>query len=103
MINTVHFMTKPERIMYMPLHNGYADVWLRKNIQPETARDGTVDGWVADEVYLRTSMSRADVESDFDRFFKTERTSAQRLDALETAVSDLSSLITTETEQSDKL
>ena len=93
MVTTVHFMSEPARIMYMPLPDGYADVWLRKNIRSETDDDGTV----ADEVYLRTSISRADVESDFDRFFKTERTSAQRLDALETAVSDLSSLITKET------
>ena len=97
MVTTVHFMSEPARIMYMPLPDGYADVWLRKNIRSETDDDGTVGGWVADEVYLRTSISRADVESDFDRFFKTERTSAQRLDALETAVSDLSSLITKET------
>lgn len=103
MVTTVHFMSEPARIMYMPLPDGYADVWLRKNIRSETDDDGTVGGWVADEVYLHTDKSRADVESDFDSFFATERTSAQRIEELEAAISDLSSLITTETEQSDKL
>lgn len=102
MVNTVHFPAEPERIMYMPLPDGCADVWLRKNIRSETDEDGT-EGWVADEVYLHTEKSRDEIARDFDTYFEPERTAEQRIESLESAVADLSNLVTTETSQSDKL
>lgn len=64
------YSTQPDQICYMPLPGrDDADVWLRKNITaPE---DGAEDAnWMADEVYFRTALSRAEVESNFDTLFE---------------------------------
>lgn len=102
MVETVQFQTEPARIMYMPLPDGSADVWLRRDIRSETSEDGT-EGWIAEEVYLHTEKSRDEIARDFDAYFEPERTAEQRIESLESAVADLSGLVTTTTAQSDKL
>lgn len=58
---------EPEAVLYMPLPNGKADVWLRKNIQ-ETMEDETTV-WAADEVYFRTGLDRESIEANFETLY----------------------------------
>lgn len=59
---------EPEAVLYMPLPNGKADVWLRKNIQETTEDEATV--WTADEVYFRTSLDKESIEANFETLYE---------------------------------
>lgn len=75
MINTVTFSERPEAVVYAPLPDGKADVWLRRNIRETVVQedvDGetmTVTAWTAEEAYMRGTMSREEIERNFDRYF----------------------------------
>lgn len=75
MISTVTFSERPEAVVYAPLPGGKADVWLRKNIRETVIQeeaDGetmTVTAWIAEEAYMRGTMSREEIERSFDRYF----------------------------------
>ncbi|MBR5949724.1 MAG: hypothetical protein IKZ82_13925 [Clostridia bacterium] len=75
MINHAVFNEKPEAIAYMPLADGKADIWLRKNIHEyalEEGEDGDtviVTKWSADEAYMREKTTRSAIEADFDGAF----------------------------------
>lgn len=97
------FSQKPDKIQYMPLPDGGADVWLRKNIKKQM---GSMDGvqytyYEADEVYFRTNDSKAQIETNFDEFFNGNLpkppapvvTDAERIAALEAAMLDLAEVI----------
>lgn len=61
--------TEPEKIQYMPLPDGRADVWLRKDIHEDVDDYGGITAWVADEVYFRTNLSKEEVEERFDELY----------------------------------
>ena len=104
--------TAPEAIQYMPLPDGYADVWLRQNIEEYTDSEGGA-GWQADEVYFRTALTLEEVTEQFDVLFEEAPTLTEteddgivvtlpgtqdRLDAIEEAIAELAELIAGEEE-----
>jgi hypothetical protein len=64
------FTELPDRMLYMQKPDGSADVWLRKNVE-EIEYEGTVM-YQADEVYLSTRLSAAEIEEQFDSYFEEE-------------------------------
>lgn len=90
------FTTMPARIMYMPLPEGGADVWLRKNIVESEDEDGNVI-FTADEVYIRISDSEEYVSEHFEDYFAGnlpakpayEIPITERLAAVEAAIIEL--------------
>ena len=70
MIDIAVYPREPDRITYTPRADGGADVWLRRNIVKSA--DGE-DEWTADEVYFHTTMSRADVDANFDTLFERDK------------------------------
>lgn len=66
----VNYDSKPETVQYMKLHNGQADVWLRRNIQQEESDEGVF--WSADEKYIRTGLTLDEVNAQFDALFDAE-------------------------------
>lgn len=54
---------RPEAVMYMPLPDGLADVWLRQSIA------AAEDGYTADEAYMRTDATAEAIAADFDQWF----------------------------------
>lgn len=92
---TTQFSAKPNPILYMP-HNGIADVWLRKNIRKELDEDGN-EMWIADEKYLKTDLSKEEVEERFDELFITPEDSnvslEERIDTLENVILELMEVI----------
>lgn len=99
----VQYADKPDKIQYMPLPDGMADVWLRKNIEKQT---GEMDSaqytyYEADEVYFRTNDTKAQIESDFEKYFeenlpkppKPVVSDSERIAALEAAVLDLAEVL----------
>ena len=81
----VIYTTLPESITYMPLPDGQADVWIRKNIEASTDDDGN-NIYIADEVYFRTSLSITDITDNFDEIFENGGTSIDDITEEETAV-----------------
>ena len=81
----VTFDHEPDKIEYMPLPGGSADVWLRQNI----SRSADGECWSANEVYVRTTMSRADIEANFDALFGRDELLTDSQLGMETRVADL--------------
>lgn len=88
--------TEPSKLLFMPLPDGTADVWLRKNIRSAENVEGdeTVTSWEAEETYINTSMSHDEVLADFDNLFDNglprdvvEPSETERLSALERTMS----------------
>lgn len=69
-----YYSTEPEKILYLPQSDGTAEVYLRKNIEQ------TEDGWVADEVQIRTRLTELEILTQFDSYFVEE---------IETTIEDL--------------
>ncbi len=101
-INNVQFGEEPQAILYMPLPDGMADVFLRRNIRQETDADGT-ETWAAEEAQFRTSKTRDEIVKDFDSYFDPQLTTEQQIAQLKSEIATFSQLVTTETTQSDKL
>lgn len=92
MAEKVRYCKQPEVVTYMPLPGGGADVWLTKNaVQIADGED--VGAWEADEVYLRTTMSKEDVEANFDALFGRDELLTDSKD-VEARVSELEKAIT---------
>ncbi len=99
----VQYSQKPEKIRYMQLPEGGADVWLRKNIKKHTGeREGTeYTYYEADEVYFRTNVTKSEIEADFEEYFAGNLPKppapavpdAERISALESAILDLAEVI----------
>ncbi len=109
----VQYTSEPSKYAYMALPDGKADVWLRKNITEVTEKDE--DGnksthWEAEEVYFRTSYTEEEVVENFDAIFEAggttededtgeeiiegvDVTTADRLDAIEAAISELADMV----------
>ena len=80
---TTYSATEPERVAFFPQRDGSAEVYLRRNIRQEPdGEDGTI--WAADEVFIRTRLSREEVEARFDNYFEEE---------IETTIEDLAEAI----------
>ncbi|MBR1494245.1 MAG: hypothetical protein IJ601_04270 [Acidaminococcaceae bacterium] len=58
---------QPEPVLYKPLPDGMADVWIRKDIREVTDEDGR--SWTAEEVYFRTQQDREAVEAGAEALF----------------------------------
>lgn len=65
------YPAKPNELTYMQLPTGEADVWLRANIEAVTEVDehGERIGWQCDETYLRTTLTKSQVEEQFMLLF----------------------------------
>lgn len=95
----VYYDTEPEKILYQPLPDGKANVYLRKNItQAERSvfnqdKEEKQTVWTADEKSIQTELSKEDVETNFDQLFLTADfpapTLEERVAALETAVMEV--------------
>lgn len=91
-----HFSEKPIAMLYMPLPNGGADVWLRKNIEQKADDEGGTY-YTAEEVYFRTNEPQSEIEENFEEYFAgnlpkppaPQITVDERLSALEAAIVDL--------------
>ena len=91
-----YYNQEPETVSYMPLPDGRADVWLRKNIAETTDEEGR-PVWEADEVYFRTNLDQGSILAEFDELFLNggetgsdeepvgKPTVEDRLDAIEAA------------------
>ena len=101
---TVYYDEEPKKIKYETLPDGAANVYLRQNIkqidQTRTSTDGnetTVKVWTADEKNIQTTLTDAQVEAQFDTLVldgDSTPTMAQRIAALEDAVSALTDALT---------
>ena len=75
MINNVTFNEMPETVVFTPLPNGKADIWIRRNIREFAAEedaDGenlTVTKWAADEAYMRADTTLEAIEADSEAAF----------------------------------
>lgn len=75
MLNCIIFNERPAELLYAALPDGKADVWIRRNIREFAAEedaDGetvTVTSWAAEEAYMRTKLTREEIEADLDGAF----------------------------------
>lgn len=68
----VHFGSqRPNSIDFRKQADGFAEVWLYKDIHEETAEDGTSE-YVADGVFFRTMLSEEEIEQRKDEYFKND-------------------------------
>lgn len=65
------FSEQPDRIFYLPLSNGSAEVALRRNIVETEDSEGH-PMWEADEVKFISHLSRSEIEAQFDSYFLEE-------------------------------
>lgn len=68
MLNKSFSIEQPERITYVSLGDE-ADIWLRKDILSHVDEIGETY-YTADEAYMRSSVSLAQIEEDFDLFYE---------------------------------
>ncbi|MGF0020226.1 hypothetical protein [Acidaminococcus fermentans] len=97
----VYYDTEPEKILYQPLPDGTANVYLRKNItQAERStfnedKEEKQSVWTADEKNIKTELSKDDVEVNFDQLFLTADfpvpTLEDRVAVLESAIAEVTS------------
>lgn len=68
-MDRVQYSALPDKVLYMK--NGEtSDVWLRKNIVEVETEEGVL--WEADEIYLRSHLSKKEIENNFDSYFEEE-------------------------------
>ena len=97
----VYYDSKPDAILYQPLPDGTANVYLRKNIEQaerstfNQGQEETQTVWTADEKNVKTKLSKDDVEANFDLLFLTanfpEPTLEERMAVLERAIAEVTS------------
>lgn len=91
MLDKVYYDHEPTPI-HIESHDGYADIWLAKNIHEETSEEGTA--WVADEVYGKITENiptKEEIESDFHIWFEVFRKwEPEKPITLQTIVEDFS-------------
>lgn len=87
------YYEKPEPVMYMPLPDGRADVWLRKNIT-ESRDDMDHICWTVNEVYFRTVLKKSEVEERFEELFANAGEKEPEKKDLETRVAEAEQEIT---------
>lgn len=97
----VYYDSQPEKILYQPMPDGTANVYLRKNIaQAERStfnqdKEEKQTVWTADEKNIQTTLSKDDVEANFDQLFLTadfpSPTLEERVAVLESAIAEVTS------------
>ena len=97
----VYYDSKPDAILYQPLPDGTANVYLRKNIEQAErstfnhGQEETQTVWTADEKNIQTELSKEDVDANFDQLFLTanfsEPTLEERVAVLESAIVEVTS------------
>lgn len=97
----VYYDSKPDAILYQPLPDGTANVYLRKNIaqaERSTFNQGgeeTQTVWTADEKNIQTELSKEDAEANFEQLFLTadfpEPALEERVAVLENAIAEMTS------------
>lgn len=95
----VYYDTEPAKILYQPLPDGTANVYLRKNITQAERSTFNQDQeekqtvWTADEKNIKTKLSKDDVEANFDQLFLTADfpvpTLEERVAVLESAIAEV--------------
>lgn len=100
----VYYDSKPDAILYQPLPDGTANVYLRKNIeQAERSmlnedKEKKMTVWTADEKNIQTELSKEDVEANFEQLFLTadfpEPALEERMAVLEDAITEMASEVT---------
>lgn len=95
MLQKTYFSEEPDKIRYRETFNGFADVWLRTNIEEIQSEEGTQ--WSADENYFRVkarSMPVDFVEENFNTLITMEFPVVNDAKAsLEERISDLEEII----------
>lgn len=102
MVTKAYFTERPDSIKYMQLPSAdTADLWLRKNIAEVTDPETGMVSYEADETYMRTDATEAEITADFDAWYETASawvqvmppkkpdTQEERIAALEDAVEQL--------------
>ena len=70
MVTKAFYTERPAALQYMPLPGAAgADLWMRKNIAEVEDPETGAGGYEADEAYMRTSASRAEIEADFEGWY----------------------------------
>ncbi len=97
----VYYDSQPEKILYQPLPDGTANVYLRKNIaQAERStfnqdKEEKQTVWTADEKNIQTELSKENVEANFDQLFLTadfpKPALEERVAVLESAIAEVTS------------
>lgn len=102
MVTKAYFTEQPDSIKYMRLPSSdTADLWMRKNIAEVTDPETGAVSYEADEAYMRTTATEAEITADFDAWYETASaweppvpekkpdTQEERIAALEEAVEQL--------------
>lgn len=71
MITKAYFTERPESINCMVLPSGDADLWMRKNIAEVVDPETNEVSYEADEAYMRTNATEAEIAADFEGWFET--------------------------------
>ena len=97
----VYYDSKPDAILYQPLPDGTANVYLRKNIEQEEqptfnqGQEETQTVWTADEKQIITTMTKDEVTASFDSLFLSADiptpTLKERVAVLENAIAEMTS------------
>lgn len=70
MIAKACFTEYPASIKYMALPSGEADLWMRKNITEVADPETKQVSYEADEAYMRTNATEAEVKADFEGWYE---------------------------------
>ena len=72
MVTKAYYTERPDSIKYMSLPSAdTADLWMRKNIAEVTDPETGAKSFEADEAYMRTTATQAEIAADFDAWFET--------------------------------
>lgn len=71
MITKAYFTERPESIKHMVLPSGDADLWMRKNIAEIVDPETNEVSYEADEAYMITSATEAEITADFEGWYET--------------------------------
>lgn len=97
----VYYDSEPSKVLYQPLPDGKANVYLRSNICQADRSDFNQDSkngetqkiWTADEKQFCTSLTKDEVSANFDQLFMTadipSPTLEERVAVLEAALMEV--------------
>lgn len=101
MVTKAYYTERPDSIKYMSLPSAdTADLWMRKNIAEVTDPETGAKSYEADEAYMRTTATEAEITANFDAWYEKasawqppvppkKPTQEGRITALEAAVEKL--------------
>ena len=72
MVTKAYYTERPDSIKYMSLPSAdTADLWMRKNIAEVTDPETGAKNYEADEAYMRTTATEAEITADFEAWYET--------------------------------